>query len=101
MPSHFLEEVDRLIRARYPLLYVVTWEEERARKYFMALAESHGKSLYEWSITDGFRRMLGPKDAPRRTSGRTKRWTLPAGAALFRAVGTAAALETAVHRHAA
>jgi AAA+ superfamily predicted ATPase len=65
MPNKFLEDVDRLIRARYPLLYVVTWEEERARKYFMALAEGQGKSLYEWSITDGFRRLMGPKDAPR------------------------------------
>lgn len=65
MPNKFMDEMDRLIRARYPLLYVVTWEEERARKYFMALAEGHQKSLYEWSITDGFRRMMGPKDAPR------------------------------------
>ncbi|MDX9975813.1 MAG: AAA family ATPase [FCB group bacterium] len=65
MANKFLEEMDRLVRARYPLLYVVTWEEERARKYLMALAEGQGKSLFEWSITDGFRRLMGPKDAPR------------------------------------
>ena len=59
MAKEFLEELDRLIRARYTLLYVVTWEEERARRIIMRLAEGQHKALYEWSITDGLRCMRG------------------------------------------
>jgi len=59
MSRHFSEELDRLIRARYTLLYVVTWEEERAMRIFMELAERQRKSLYEWSITNGLRCVYG------------------------------------------
>jgi SpoVK/Ycf46/Vps4 family AAA+-type ATPase len=55
MSYEFLEELDRLIRARYTLIYVVTWEEDRARRIFLHLAETQRKALYEWSITDGLR----------------------------------------------
>ncbi|MGI6460403.1 MAG: AAA family ATPase [Candidatus Hydrogenedentales bacterium] len=55
----FSEELDRLIRARYTLLYVVTWEEDRALRILMRLAESQRKPLYEWSITNGLRCIHG------------------------------------------
>lgn len=58
----FLEQLDCLIRARYPLLYVVTWEEERARRFVQQLASQHGKNAYEWSITDGLRSFAGSAD---------------------------------------
>ncbi len=59
MSYEFLEELDRLIRARYTLIYVVTWEEDRARRIFLHLAETQRKALYEWSITDGLRCAYG------------------------------------------
>jgi SpoVK/Ycf46/Vps4 family AAA+-type ATPase len=68
--SGFVEELDLHVRARYPLLYLATWEEHRLDEVLTRLAESHGKSLVTWSITQGLRRQdahqagatPGPKD---------------------------------------
>lgn len=49
-------ELEILIRARYPLLYVVTPEEERAMGELNRIADSLGKKLYEWSISNGLSR---------------------------------------------
>lgn len=57
MSRPFLEEMDELIRARYSMLYVVTWEEHRARKLIYSIAQKQQKPLYEWSITEGLRSM--------------------------------------------
>jgi SpoVK/Ycf46/Vps4 family AAA+-type ATPase len=59
MSSAFQREIDQLIRARYTLLYVVTWEEERARRLIAEVAASQGKPLFEWSVTDGLRQISG------------------------------------------
>ncbi|MBI5092218.1 MAG: AAA family ATPase [Candidatus Hydrogenedentes bacterium] len=59
MSKQFLQEMDRLIRARYALLYVVTFEEERARRLLGELAQNQRKVMFEWSITDGLRRVTG------------------------------------------
>ena len=53
MSRPFLEEIDELIRARYSLLYLVTWEERRARKLIRSVGEKQHKPVYEWSITNG------------------------------------------------
>ena len=47
------QELDIYIRARYPLLWVVTPEEERALKELEELATEQRKRLLLWSITDG------------------------------------------------
>jgi SpoVK/Ycf46/Vps4 family AAA+-type ATPase len=55
----FVRDLDTLIRARYPLLYLVSWEEQRVDAIIEGLASAHGKSLYSWSIVRGLRRMGG------------------------------------------
>ena len=47
------EELDIYIRARYPLLWVVTPEESRALAELDALARRQRKPLYLWSATSG------------------------------------------------
>lgn len=59
MSQSFLKELEELIRARYSLLYIVTWEEDRARRLLIDLASGMKKFLFEWSITDGLRSMNG------------------------------------------
>jgi len=49
-----IDEIDLLIRARYPILYVITWEEKRALDEFEALASKQGKELHVWSQSVGF-----------------------------------------------
>ncbi len=52
-----------LVRARYPMVYLVTSEEQRVEAILSDLAETHGKVLLGWSITKGFRRLGGSKTA--------------------------------------
>src|SRR5690606_21012924 len=63
MSQPFVRNLEHLVRARYSLLYLVTWEEDRARRVLIDLAESLKKSLFEWSITDGLRSMDGSSQA--------------------------------------
>jgi ATP-dependent 26S proteasome regulatory subunit len=55
----FLRELETMIRARYPLLYLVTWEEQRVEKLLGELATAQGKELLEWSVTRGLRSLSG------------------------------------------
>ncbi len=55
----FLREIDTLIRARYPLLYLVTFEEQRVELLLGEVARAHGKDLVEWSATRGLRTFTG------------------------------------------
>lgn len=51
-----LQELDILIRARYPLVYLVTPEEDRALTAVARIAENQAfKPLYVWAVTAGFR----------------------------------------------
>lgn len=49
MPS----ELETLVRARYPILYIGSYEEERVEQRLAELAQARGKSLVCWSITRG------------------------------------------------
>ncbi len=60
----FIEDLDTLIRARYPLLYLVSWEEQRLDGVLTDLASAHGKVLLSWSITRGLRRIGGARTMP-------------------------------------
>jgi SpoVK/Ycf46/Vps4 family AAA+-type ATPase len=57
----FVHDLDTLIRARYPLIYLVSWEEQRLETILEGLAQTHGKSLYTWSIIKGLRKVSGPR----------------------------------------
>ncbi len=47
------EEIETLIRARYPIIYIVTGEEMRAQKVVMEIARKREKSSFEWSYSTG------------------------------------------------
>ena len=66
-----VRQIDLLVRARYPLLYLVSWEEQRVEGMLTRLAKSHGKELFTWSITRGLRRLSGGR-APVPTPGTEK-----------------------------
>jgi adenylate kinase family enzyme len=63
-PPRFVQELDTLVRARYPLVYLVTWEEQRVEAILGELARTHGKALVGWSVTRGFRRLDGDRPIP-------------------------------------
>ncbi len=47
------EELEVLIRARYPLIYVVSWEEERVEQALQQIASKRNKKLFTWTVTQG------------------------------------------------
>ncbi|MFM1943484.1 MAG: ATP-dependent zinc metalloprotease FtsH [Verrucomicrobiota bacterium] len=46
-------ELETLIRARYPILYLVTWEESRLDAWISEIAAQRHKQVLEWSSTNG------------------------------------------------
>jgi SpoVK/Ycf46/Vps4 family AAA+-type ATPase len=63
------KEIDVLIRARYPLIYLVSWEESRILEKLKDMAENRRKKLFLWSITRGIVRL---EDDPSKTDESTR-----------------------------
>ncbi|MCW5940139.1 MAG: AAA family ATPase [Fimbriimonadaceae bacterium] len=66
-----LREFEVLIRAKYPIVYVVSWEEARVESALQEVAKKLGRQLHTWSVTQGM------KPAVVRASGPVKPTTLP------------------------
>ena len=47
------DEIETLIRARYPILYVVTSEELRVQNLIVEIAQKRQKKVFEWSYSTG------------------------------------------------
>jgi ATP-dependent 26S proteasome regulatory subunit len=47
------DDIEVLIRARYPVIYVVTWEESRLENEIAAIAAKRDKKVLTWSICRG------------------------------------------------
>lgn len=45
--------IETLIRARYPLIYVVSFEEARVEAELKKITQNRKKQLFKWSITNG------------------------------------------------
>lgn len=54
MTTEIIKEIDVLIRARYPILYIVSYEEERVEGVLADVAQRRQKLVYTWSIASGF-----------------------------------------------
>lgn len=50
----FVEELNLYIRARYPIIYLVTAEENRAERIVRQAAQQTDKSCFFWTVTEGF-----------------------------------------------
>lgn len=48
-----MTEIDILIRARYPIIYIVSWEEERVEQMIWGIAQERNKKLFVWSSSSG------------------------------------------------
>ncbi|MGC8742321.1 MAG: AAA family ATPase [Verrucomicrobiia bacterium] len=48
-----VEEIETLIRARYPILYIVTSEEARVQEVIVSIANRRQKKAFEWSFSTG------------------------------------------------
>jgi hypothetical protein len=50
---NFATEVETLIRARYPILYVISSEELRVQQVVTEIARKRQKKIFEWSYSTG------------------------------------------------
>lgn len=65
------QELDILIRAKYPIVYIVSWEEARVEDALRRVCAPLNRMLHTWTITQG---MVPPITGP---SGAVKPTTLP------------------------
>src|SRR5215470_7121120 len=49
----FQSELETLVRARYPILYIITSEEMRVQNLAVEIARKRQKKIFEWSCTTG------------------------------------------------
>ena len=61
MPSKNETELETLIRARYPIIYVVSWEEKRVEDALRNIARERNKKLNIWTVTQGFSSSSGQR----------------------------------------
>jgi MoxR-like ATPase len=47
------QEIEILIRARYPILYIVSSEELRVQEVVLEVAQRRQKKVFEWTLTTG------------------------------------------------
>lgn len=50
----FVQELDLLIRSRYPIIYILTHEEDRAQDLIGSIATEQRKKCYFWTASRGF-----------------------------------------------
>ena len=50
---NFQTEIETLIRARYPILYVITSEEMRVQNLLVEIADRRQKKVFEWTYSSG------------------------------------------------
>jgi len=60
-----MAELELLIRARYPIIYVVSWEERRVEHQLRDIAARRNKQLFGWSVTAGLSQFGGSAAPPK------------------------------------
>jgi SpoVK/Ycf46/Vps4 family AAA+-type ATPase len=53
MLTHQAEELELLIKARYPLIYITSWDEPRIEEMLRNVARERNKRLFAWTVTSG------------------------------------------------
>lgn len=48
-------EIEVLVRAKYPIIYIISWEERRVEDALAKICSSLGRTLHVWSVTLGMK----------------------------------------------
>lgn len=58
MGEHIVEEIELLIDARYPIIYLVTWEEDRVIKQIVEISRRMDLgNVYTWTLSQGLKNL--------------------------------------------
>jgi len=66
------EEIETLVRARYPILYLVSWEEDRVIRDLRQIADAREKKLFVWSSSKGMQPHSNIEQGKRSVDERTR-----------------------------
>ena len=55
-------QLETLIRARYPIIYVVSWEERRVEETLREICQRRGKKMLLWTYTTGMAGNVASRD---------------------------------------
>ena len=55
-------ELETLIRARYPIIYIVSWEERRVEETVREICQRRGKKMLLWTYTTGMAGNIASRD---------------------------------------
>src|SRR5262245_556566 len=47
------DEIEIMIRARYPVIYILSWEERRVEADLLRIAHRMEKQVFSWAATQG------------------------------------------------
>lgn len=61
MAPHKIQQLDVLIRAKYPILYIMSSEERRIEELLRHVAGMRRKRLFSWTVTEGIQDLSLPK----------------------------------------
>ena len=67
-----MRELETLIRARYPVIYLVTWEEQKVDRLLDKLARRRNKKAISWSHTQGLQPLGNPPDVSKTKNSPTR-----------------------------
>ncbi|MFZ4506457.1 MAG: AAA family ATPase [Fimbriimonas sp.] len=57
-------EIEVLVRAKYPILTIVSWEERRVEECLQQVAKNLNRTLHTWSVTQGMRPPVNRQSGP-------------------------------------
>src|SRR5882762_1339892 len=69
---NFQTEIETLIRARYPILYIITNEEMRVQNLIVEIAAKRQKKVFEWTYSNGIVPAGASIQSSRNRNGTTK-----------------------------
>src|SRR5687767_10466876 len=61
--NQVIEEIEIMIRARYPVIYIISWEEKRVEADLIRIANRTEKKIFSWSVTQGLINITAPKSS--------------------------------------
>ncbi|MBA3533615.1 MAG: ATPase, partial [Ardenticatenales bacterium] len=70
MAQDKVQELEILIRAKYPILYILSAEERRVEEMLRQVAGGRRKKLIGWTVTEGIQDLTLPKASPLNTEAR-------------------------------
>jgi ATP-dependent 26S proteasome regulatory subunit len=63
-----VQEIEVLVRAKYPILYIVSWEEKRIEDALQGVCKTLNRTLHTWSVTQGMKPPVNRGTGPVRTT---------------------------------